>query len=428
MVIVIVIVKIIQNFLSKKLNNNDTNNSIEKNINNENENDIEIFEDFTNQPLNNINVVTTDNSNENITNAQETSEGSEEEYITHVILPNSFDNEKSETTTPVTATTENYDEDIDNKKGTSRYFAPQSKKEVVCYFCRQTGHLSIDCDQKKTLCPICEENHDPLKCPYSNACLKCACIGHQSRDCPNLWQKQDCKFCYEVHNTVECPYLWRRYNLNVHASKYKSSVKRFCYNCGMEGHFGDECEERRYNRAFKVSAQSIKNEDPVPITNEELEAWHFDKDKQNSYNSKKKHNNNKRKHNNNNNNSNHNHNYNDDYYDNYNSDHGSKRSRNKKRSRNQDYDSDYDDYSYKKYDHKQNKSNHSGNRGSDKFNYNNSKSSKNNRNNSYNGNNYNNNNYNNNNYNNNNYDNKNKKRKSNYSFSSTKPSIRSRLS
>ncbi|KAL6621927.1 hypothetical protein U3516DRAFT_490748, partial [Neocallimastix sp. 'constans'] len=155
---------------------------------------------------------------------------------------------------------DNEDDDKDSK-GTTRYFAPQAKKEVVCYFCRQTGHLSVDCDQKKTLCPICKENHDPLKCPYSNACLKCACIGHQSRDCPNLWQRQNCKFCYEVHNTVECPYLWRRYNVNIFASRQQSNTKinRYCYNCGLKGHFGDECGERRYNRVFKVSAQSSKN-------------------------------------------------------------------------------------------------------------------------------------------------------------------------
>jgi len=104
-------------FAAKKLNNNTNNidnNSIDKNISNENEDDIEIFEDLTNQPLNNINVITTDNSNEVVTIPEETNEGSEEEYITHVIIPNNFDNEKSETT-PVTATTENYDEDTDNK-------------------------------------------------------------------------------------------------------------------------------------------------------------------------------------------------------------------------------------------------------------------------------------------------------------------------
>jgi len=150
-----------------KMNLNNTN--IDDNLN---EDKIEVFEDFSNQPLTNINVVTTINSTEESDNIEnETKNNDSEDYITHVILPNNFD-EKSETTS-LTNTTENFDEDLDNKKGTTRYFAPQAKKEIVCYFCRKPGHMSVDCDLKKTLCPICKENHDPLKCPYSNACLKC---------------------------------------------------------------------------------------------------------------------------------------------------------------------------------------------------------------------------------------------------------------
>jgi hypothetical protein len=339
-------------------NNNDNNNNLETDNNNENE----IFEDFTNNSLNDVNIKTVNEKDETNEKKDELNDNSEE-YITHVILPNNFDGEKS-VTTSVTTTTENFDEDLDNKKGTTRYFAPQAKKEVVCYFCRQTGHLSVDCDQKKTLCPICKENHDPLKCPYSNACLKCACIGHQSRDCPNLWQRQNCKFCYEVHNTVECPYLWRRYNVNIFASRQQSNTKinRYCYNCGLKGHFGDECGERRYNRVFKVSAQSSKNEDPIPITNEELEAWHYDKEKQNSFSLKKKHTqrNHNQKHNHSHHHSNSSHNY--DKYDDHYDDYDSKRNRNRKRSRNQDYDDDFDnDYSYKN-DYKKIKSNRSSSR------------------------------------------------------------------
>jgi len=389
--------------LNKKNENNINNNNIDNDNNN-----VEIFEDFTNQPLSDIKIVTV-NENDESNSKKEEIQDSEEEYITHVILPNNLEEEKS-VSTSITTATDNFDEDLDNKKGTTRYFAPQAKKEVVCYFCRQAGHLSVDCDQKKTLCPICKENHDPLKCPYSNACLKCACIGHQSRDCPNLWQRQNCKFCYEVHNTVECPYLWRRYNINIYACNYTNvNVNRFCYNCGSKGHFGDECDERRYNRAFKVSAQSIKNEDPIPITNEELEAWHYDKEKQNSFSLKRKHNhgqNHNQKHSHSSS-SNRNRN-NDDYYDDY----SNKRKRNRKRSRNQDYDDSDNDYYYKN-DYKQNKSSRSSSRSSEKYNHSNSKSksSKNN----------------NNNHNNSNNSNNNKRRKSNYSFNSTKPSIRSRL-
>ncbi|ORX79372.1 hypothetical protein BCR32DRAFT_294506 [Anaeromyces robustus] len=401
-------------YLSTNLNNNNNKDNVKNNDNNFNNDNNDIFIDLTNQSLNDLNIRTIDSENVEKENNKDS-----EEYITHIILPNTLDENKSvtSTTTPVT---ENFEEDIDNNQNTPRYFAPQVKKEIVCYFCRQPGHLSADCDQKKTLCPICKENHDPLKCPYSNACLKCACIGHQSRDCPNLWQKQDCKFCYEIHNTVSCPYLWRRYRINIHASKYKLTVNRYCYNCGLKGHFGDDCEERRYNKVFKVSAQSIKNEDPTPITNEELEAWHFDREKQNSFSLKKKHNHN---HNSNNNNSSSNrHNYqnsnrnytNHDNYDYYDDNNNNKRNRNRKRSRNNDdsyYVNDKNDNSYK-YDNKHNKSKWS----HENNNYNHNNKGKHIRKNS-----------NNNNNNNDNYDNRNKKRKSNYSFNSTKPSIKSRL-
>jgi len=89
------------------LNNKKLNSNINQNKNSD-DNKNEIFEDFTNQSVTNI-------KSEESGNVQgETTDNESEDYLTHVILPSTFDDEKS-TTTTLTNTTENFDEDIDNK-------------------------------------------------------------------------------------------------------------------------------------------------------------------------------------------------------------------------------------------------------------------------------------------------------------------------
>ncbi|TPX68027.1 hypothetical protein SpCBS45565_g03403 [Spizellomyces sp. 'palustris'] len=129
-----------------------------------------------------------------------------------------------------------------------RYFG----SEIMCLFCRKTGHTAKSCPEKETACFLCKADHEPLKCPLADVCYRCWRRGHQYKDCDASRDDRDCAFCNEHHRVMECPGVWRQYIYTALSSSKSVPHERdahiFCYECGLEGHFGDDCPHQGRSR------------------------------------------------------------------------------------------------------------------------------------------------------------------------------------
>ncbi|KAI5190633.1 hypothetical protein NECID01_1074 [Nematocida sp. AWRm77] len=124
-----------------------------------------------------------------------------------------------------------------NTVETQRYF----KNTVVCYRCKTTGHIGINCKEiEKHVCSLCgSTQHKKNVCPQ-RICRICGELGHPPDYCPRRTQQ----------NRVVCITCGSRFHLAADCTDYRKKIRvhepskplhRACCRCGEEGHFASTC-------------------------------------------------------------------------------------------------------------------------------------------------------------------------------------------
>lgn len=169
----------------------------------------------------------------------------------------------SSTSKLIAPTIEEVDEDpeaLRALRGEGRYFGVSGDdaiKEAApkCNNCSQRGHLKKNCPH--VICTYCGamDDHYSKHCPKAIKCSNCNENGHYRSQCHQKWKKVYCTLCNSKRHARErCPSIWRVYLLKDDNGSSKSNKltlpfdKLFCYNCGLQGHLGDDCNQRRSSR------------------------------------------------------------------------------------------------------------------------------------------------------------------------------------
>ncbi len=163
----------------------------------------------------------------------------------------------------------NNNEELAELRGEGRYFgvADPDASEPICSNCHQRGHKRAKCTV--VVCHLCGKvgDHYESQCPISMVCSNCGKKGHYRNNCPDKRHYNYCTYCNSrTHSTDRCPNIWRSYI--VKKISHDSSVRRdmypsgliFCYNCGHEGHFGDNCPFPRVSRTPNINGSAFTGE------------------------------------------------------------------------------------------------------------------------------------------------------------------------
>lgn len=151
-------------------------------------------------------------------------------------------------------------------RGEGRYFGvtdPSSGDTInalqslgpLCANCHKRGHIRAKC--KTVVCHKCGVvgDHYETQCPTTMVCSRCGHKGHMAAGCTNKAKKrQYCKACDTFnHGDDRCPTIWRSYLTNTTDAPAATTLPVvYCYNCGLDVHYGDECPQPRTLRVPNI--------------------------------------------------------------------------------------------------------------------------------------------------------------------------------
>lgn len=155
-------------------------------------------------------------------------------------------------------------------RGEGRYFGvtdPDSGTTInaqqslgpLCDNCHRRGHVRSKC--KTVVCHKCGVvgDHYETQCPSTMICARCGERGHLVSACKSKTRKkQYCNTCDTFnHGDFNCPSIWRSYITKVANDEEYVLPAIFCYNCGDDTHFGDECPQQRSSRVPNLNGSAF---------------------------------------------------------------------------------------------------------------------------------------------------------------------------
>ncbi|CAK7900348.1 hypothetical protein CAAN3_05S00848 [[Candida] anglica] len=221
---------------------------------------------------------------------------------------NSFDGHSGVVSLSYDQVNDNADELVE-LRGEGRYFGvtdignainSQQSLGPLCANCHKRGHIRAKC--KTVVCHKCGMvgDHYETQCPTTMICSKCGQKGHIASNCTNKQKKKEyCRACDTFsHSDDKCPSIWRSYLTLPQKKKEDGQDKDqdededvletvlpvvYCYNCGDDMHYGDECPQTRSSRVPNQSGSAFSGSN-LP---RHLREIYFErlKSNRNSYNS-----------------------------------------------------------------------------------------------------------------------------------------------
>ncbi|OCK78198.1 hypothetical protein K432DRAFT_302514, partial [Lepidopterella palustris CBS 459.81] len=130
-----------------------------------------------------------------------------------------------------------------------KYWGLSQPNDVVrCIICAHEGHMEQTCPSRT--CKHCQarDEHFSHACPMQRRCFRCGERGHDQQGCRSKRvlsesERLFCELCLEPgHVDEDCSYLWRTFALEKMLNLKKvATLRRGCYECGTDRHWGDDC-------------------------------------------------------------------------------------------------------------------------------------------------------------------------------------------
>lgn len=211
----------------------------------------------------------------------------------------SQNNENGVTSLSYDQVNDNADELIE-LRGEGRYFGvtdPENGNTInaqlslgpLCDNCHKRGHIRSKC--KTVICHKCGVvgDHYETQCPTTMICAKCGQRGHMVSACTNKSKKREyCRNCDTFsHGNHNCPSIWRSYitkpqpNQDDLLWKVSDLPVVFCYNCGDDTHYGDECFRQRSSRIPNINGSAFSGTN-LPKHLRKLYTWVANDSRQNN--------------------------------------------------------------------------------------------------------------------------------------------------